>query len=326
MNNPLVSVIIPVYKVEKYLDRCVESVVNQTYRNLEIILVDDGSPDRCPAMCDAWAEQDERIRVIHKPNGGSSSARNKGLDICTGAYIGFVDSDDWIDPAFYEIMMTHIQTHDAQIGCAGRYDVDAKTMTGQKGLCPDSVRVVSPEKMIAQMLTWQGCDSSCCDKLFLASLWQGLRFPEGKICEDVAVAYKAVEGADRIVLIDAPLYYYFHRNESNSTSVYSSKTVYVITLADEICAHVKTHYPDIQEEARYFKLKTLLHWNRAYTLQTVPSAEEKAVYRNSRVWLMKHACFLLCRCKYVSIKDKLWSVLILLGMKRIIRLLLRRGH
>ena len=92
----LISVIVPVYKVEKYLDKCVQSIVDQTYRNLEIILVDDGSPDNCPAMCDAWAEKDDRIRVIHKENGGLSDARNAGMAIATGEYIGFVDSDDWI--------------------------------------------------------------------------------------------------------------------------------------------------------------------------------------------------------------------------------------
>ena len=95
--QPLISVIVPVYKVEPYLDRCVQSIVNQTYKNLEIILVDDGSPDHCPAMCDAWAEKDSRIRVIHKENGGVSTARNAGINIAKGAFFTFVDSDDWID-------------------------------------------------------------------------------------------------------------------------------------------------------------------------------------------------------------------------------------
>lgn len=106
MNQPeLISIIVPVYKVEKYLDKCVESIVEQTYKNLEIILVDDGSPDNCSAMCDEWAQKDSRIKVIHKENGGLSSARNAGLDACTGDYIGFVDSDDWIEPDMYEYLL-----------------------------------------------------------------------------------------------------------------------------------------------------------------------------------------------------------------------------
>ena len=102
MNAAKVSIIVPVYKVEPYLDKCVSSIVNQTYTNLEIILVDDGSPDNCPAMCDAWAEKDSRIRVIHKPNGGLSDARNAGMAVATGELMAFVDSDDWIAPDMYE--------------------------------------------------------------------------------------------------------------------------------------------------------------------------------------------------------------------------------
>ena len=104
----LISIIIPIYKVEKFLDRCVESVVNQTYSNLEIILVDDGSPDNCPYMCDIWAQKDSRIKVIHKLNGGLSDARNKGLRISTGKFVGFVDSDDWIAPEMYERLFQSI--------------------------------------------------------------------------------------------------------------------------------------------------------------------------------------------------------------------------
>ena len=104
--EPLISVIVPVYKVEQYLDECVQSIRNQTYTNLEIILVDDGSPDRCPEMCDEYARQDSRIKVIHKPNGGLSSARNAGLDIATGEYVGFVDSDDIVKPNMYETLLS----------------------------------------------------------------------------------------------------------------------------------------------------------------------------------------------------------------------------
>ena len=102
MQQPLLSVIVPIYNVENYLDRCVESIVNQTYKNLEIILVDDGSPDNCPRMCDKWAEKDSRIKVVHKENGGLSDARNAGIPLTKGEIISFIDSDDWIEPAAYE--------------------------------------------------------------------------------------------------------------------------------------------------------------------------------------------------------------------------------
>ena len=115
----LISIVVPVYKVEPYLDKCVSSIVNQTYKNLEIILVDDGSPDNCPAMCDAWAEKDNRIRVIHKPNGGLSDARNAGMSVATGELMAFVDSDDWIAPDMYEKLYHHLTEDGSDIAACG---------------------------------------------------------------------------------------------------------------------------------------------------------------------------------------------------------------
>ena len=123
-SQPKISVIVPVYKVENFLDRCVESIVGQTYENLEIILVDDGSPDNCPAMCDGWAEKDSRIRVIHKENGGVSSARNAALDIATGDYIGFVDSDDWIEPEMYSSLIQQISESGKHIALCSSFAVE----------------------------------------------------------------------------------------------------------------------------------------------------------------------------------------------------------
>ena len=119
MENPKISVIVPVYKVEAYLDKCVRSIMDQTYRNLEIILVDDGSPDDCPAMCDAWAEKDSRIRVIHKENGGLSDARNAGMAVATGEYIGFIDSDDYIAPDMYRLLLERMTADGSDIAACG---------------------------------------------------------------------------------------------------------------------------------------------------------------------------------------------------------------
>ena len=117
--NDLISIVIPVYKVEQYLDRCVESIVNQTYKNLEIILVDDGSPDNCPKMCDEWAKKDKRIKVIHKKNGGVSSARNAGIELASGEYLQFVDSDDYIDVSFSESLLSGYESNDVDLICGG---------------------------------------------------------------------------------------------------------------------------------------------------------------------------------------------------------------
>ena len=112
---PLISVIVPIYNVEKYLDRCVDSIINQTYKNLEIILVDDGSPDNCPQMCDDYAKKDSRIKVVHKENGGLSDARNVGMEVATGEYVSFIDSDDYISLDFYETLLETIVDNDSDI-------------------------------------------------------------------------------------------------------------------------------------------------------------------------------------------------------------------
>ena len=117
--SELISIIVPVYRVEPYLDRCVQSIVDQTYQNLEIILVDDGSPDNCPAMCDAWAAKDSRVKVIHKENGGLSDARNAGLAAAAGEYIGFVDSDDWISPDMYRLLYENMAEHGSDVSACG---------------------------------------------------------------------------------------------------------------------------------------------------------------------------------------------------------------
>ncbi len=159
--QPLISVIVPIYKVEQYLNRCVQSIVDQTYKNLEIILVDDGSPDNSPAMCDAWAEKDDRIRVIHKENGGVSSARNAGLDAANGAYIGFVDGDDYIEPDMYAQLLQAIQKDSSDMAVCGYY-FNQDVVTFPKSVC------VSAEQAMCYMFdsATKAFEGYCCNKLY----------------------------------------------------------------------------------------------------------------------------------------------------------------
>lgn len=325
MCNDLISVIVPIYKVEQYLDRCINSIVKQFYLNLEIILVDDGSPDNCPEKCDRWATIDKRIKVIHKKNGGLSSARNAGLDACTGKYISFIDSDDWIEETYYSEITSLMKDNHADIGCAGRYDVDAETLQKKCGLCPTHTHIISPEEMIKKILTWEECDSSVCDKVFDAALWSDMRFPVGITSEDVAVTYKVVGRASKIIMLSKPMYNYFHHHGSITTSFSSSKSMHVVALADEICEYVEQFHPYAFPEAKYFKFKTLLHWNRAHALQINPSTKEKSLSRSSRKWLLTQIVFVLFISKYIKLKDKLWCILIVLGMKKTIRTIVSKN-
>ena len=208
MDNPLISVIVPVYNVEKYLDRCVESIVNQTYTNLEIILVDDGSPDNCPAMCDAWAEKDNRIKVIHKENGGVSSARNTGINAASGDYIAFVDSDDYIDCLMYEKMMNTIQINnsDVVICCINVY--------GNDWHYPNLYCETSEEIMIA---FYRYQLYSPINKLISARIikQKNIRFDESlRIAEDLKFNYYLFSEASKVQIISDCLYYYVENNES----------------------------------------------------------------------------------------------------------------
>ena len=207
----LISVIIPVYKVEKYLDKCVQSVVNQTYRNLEIILVDDGSPDRCGEMCDAWAQKDSRIRVIHKTNGGLSDARNAGLDIATGAYIGFVDSDDYIHPEMYQRLEDSATKHDADMAICGFQYVDENgNLVRKTNGCDIEDGIIDKCRAMEELnRDWRMC--VVWNKLYKRDLFSMIRFPCGKIHEDEFVAHEMLYKSTHITWVSQILYYYLQR-------------------------------------------------------------------------------------------------------------------
>ena len=220
---PLISVIVPVYKVEPYLERCVRSILSQTYRNLEILLVDDGSPDRCGEMCDAFAKEDSRIRVIHKQNGGQSDARNQGLDRMTGELVGFVDSDDWVYPELYETLYRNLTAFDADIAECGVLKVyeDGKTETENAFREPTCFEKTEG---LETFLVDDQIPSYPCTKLFRASLFETLRFPVGVIYEDLAFLHLVYARAERSVCIPENLYVYCLRGDSTCAVQGSKQT------------------------------------------------------------------------------------------------------
>ena len=217
--SDLISIIVPVFKVEEYLDECIESIVNQTYRNLEIILVDDGSPDNCPQMCDEWAVRDSRIKVIHKVNGGLSDARNAGIEIATGDYIAFVDSDDFIKPDMLEKLHAVLVKADADISACGILTCEGEKQTAWG--CKDFVG--SPEQIYELLYNDTAYPVAAWNKLYRRSCWENLRFPVGKTCEDAFTTYQLIHGVRRIVMIPDALYCYRIRPGSIMTSTFSIK-------------------------------------------------------------------------------------------------------
>ena len=225
----MISVIIPVYKVEKYLDKCIESVVGQTYSDLEIILVDDGSPDGCPAMCDAWAEKDGRIKVIHKPNGGLSSARNAGLVKASGEYVFFLDSDDTISANCIELLADAVRHDNSDICIANvaRIDENGKPI---KALLFDSDMLLSKDDVFEDIAK-KGLFAYVisCGRLYRRNLFDGISFPEGRLNEDAFVYYRLFDRCSCISVRKDAVYFYLSRQGSimseYTTLFRSDKTV-----------------------------------------------------------------------------------------------------
>lgn len=221
-----VSVIVPIYKVEPYLRRAIDSIIKQSYSNLEIILVDDGSPDKCGEICDEYGLLDDRIKVIHKENGGLSDARNAGLDIAAGEYIAFVDSDDYIAGDYVETLLAALNEHDADVAMCAYAVTSSLEYDGsifEAGHDDDkkrdgAIEVCSREELLKNLYDANHCDATyfivAWNKLYKASLWEGIRFPKGKIHEDEATTYKIYDKAAKGVYLHKPLYGYFSAPES----------------------------------------------------------------------------------------------------------------
>ena len=226
---PLISVIIPVYKVEKYLDRCVESVVSQTYKNLEIILVDDGSPDKCPQMCDDWARKDSRIKVIHKENGGLSSARNAALDIISGDYLTFIDSDDYVRADMLEIMYSRLISDNSDMAvCNYKCFTDNGEEEYWDNTYPvndDIIDVNEAHRRICFDEYWHYVIACC--KLYKSSLFDDLRFPEGKLHEDIFTSHLVIDKCNKVSCVSDALYFYY-QNDSSITHNYSVENLDIV--------------------------------------------------------------------------------------------------
>lgn len=206
-NEPLVSVIVPIYKVEKYLDKCIETIVNQTYKNLEIILVDDGSPDNCPKMCDKWAEKDNRIVVIHKKNDGVCSARNMGLDKSKGEWISFVDADDYIEPTYIEDMQKKAIETDSKYICCGYNKVYTNNQESINN--NNTIKEIEAKDFIISLLNVQNSYGFVHMKLIKKEVLEKIRFDEKLLVgEDALFNAQITKEIDKVVIYNKALYNY----------------------------------------------------------------------------------------------------------------------
>jgi len=264
--NSTISIIVPIYKVEGYLYRCVESILQQSYVSLEIILIDDGSPDSCPQICDEYAMKDKRIKVIHKRNGGLSDARNMGIEAATGAYITFVDSDDFIHPHYVQSLLTLIQETDADIA-VGDFtsfqnmppimESESERLQGTYGSKEAifQLYVKSSHRKIQFVTAW--------GKLYKTNLFQVIRYPVGKIHEDAYTTYKLYASATKIAYINQSLYCYFLRPTGIMGRGFSLKSLDIIPALQERLQFFKNlGYEDLYNLELFHLLRTTLNLYR----------------------------------------------------------------
>lgn len=227
----LISVIVPVYKVEQYLHRCVDSILAQTYTNLEVILVDDGSPDDCGRICDDYAAKDSRVQVVHKVNGGLSSARNAGLAVATGRYVGFVDSDDYIHAQMYEKLHRVLVENDAQISVCSYVYVDEVTGQADGGMAavnPLKNGVLSTRQAYEAINSYRPGYSfyvTAWNKLYERTVFDGCLFAEGRLHEDEFIVHHLMKRCRRIAVTEDVLYYYVQRSGSIMNTKASEKSL-----------------------------------------------------------------------------------------------------
>jgi len=249
--TPKISLIIPVYRVEKYLDRCLASVSAQTYPNFETILVDDGSPDRCGAICDAYAATRENVIVIHQENQGLSAARNSGMKVATGAYYAFLDSDDFISPDYLAYLMRLIVESGAEIS-VGAFRVFFSQEEPKDANDEMQRLVYSREQALEAMLYGKGFGVSACGKCYRADLFSDISYPVGKNFEDLATTYRLFEKAERVAFGNKQIYYYRHTRESITEGTLKQKNFEAgLEAADAMLKEIEMHYPSVISAARY---------------------------------------------------------------------------
>ena len=220
---PRLSVIVPVYKVEKYIHKCVDSILNQTFTDFELILVDDGSPDNCGKICDEYAEKDSRVRVIHKENGGLSDARNHGIDAAQGEILGFVDSDDDIYLDMYKSMIEYMDTNNLDVVCADTYVIKNGKRKFKPCYAEDKI-FNAPDGVVA--ILDGTLDNAAWNKIYKRDVIGDVRYPKGRIYEDVATTYRFVYAAQRVGYMCKPFYNYYKRKGSIVASSFNSKSRY----------------------------------------------------------------------------------------------------
>ena len=309
MEKPLISVIVPAYNVEKFIGKCIDSILRQSFKDFEVLLIDDGAKDSTPEICDACAKKDSRIKVYHKENGGLSDARNYGIDRMQGKYVTFIDSDDYVDSGYFEYLYGLItQEEDIQIAICGK-----KSVREDENASPDPEtfhEIITGERAVQKMLCGHGSGHSAWGKLYSANLWKTVRYPKGKIYEDYATTYRVMALVDKAAWGNAAMYFYVQHIESIMHQKCSRRSLSLVDIADEETEFIVKKWPALKQEALARKVTSELK-----CLQNILNAknEEFDDYKQKIVEDVRRHKGELLASKKVALKTKIKIIALLLG-------------
>lgn len=306
--DPKISVVLPIYNVEKYLEKCMESIFNQTYKNLEILLVDDGSPDGCPALCDAYAKKDKRVRVVHKKNGGISDARNAGVAESSGQYIAFVDPDDYVESDYIEYLYSLIKKYNCKMSLCQH----TVKFEGGREICygKNGDDLLTSKDCIERMLYNDVIDTSCWAKLFSADLAKKFLYPKGKLFEDIGTVYKFFIESEQIACGWQSKYFYMMRPKSIVHCNFNPHKLDLLEMTDSMASEVKSIFPDLGKACLRRQV-----YSRFSTLNQMLDVKEK-VYKEKRkeiIRCIKENKKALLSDKKLPRRDKLALYLLSMG-------------
>ena len=284
--RPLVSIVVPIYNTKKYLHICIESILSQTYHNLEIILVDDGSTDDSDKLIDNFAKTDKRIKTIHQKNAGLSSARNTGLKNATGEYVTFIDSDDYIDLKMVEHMVNALNDTQASIICCSFKEIypSGKTIGFSHN---HQAQTFSTANALKAMLKEQGFMVSATMKLFPTSYFKNIKFPEGKLHEDIGTTYKLILQAPKITFIPNEDYIYVH-HENSIINKFDDRKFDLIELTDQMCDDIDKKYPNLKNTTNERRMRARFSILRQIPLKHPRTKELTNYLKNHQNYITKN--------------------------------------
>jgi len=308
---PLISVIIPAYNVDKYVERCVHSILGQTLQDFEILLIDDGANDNTSVICDQLAEEDKRVRVYHKSNGGLSDARNYGLDRMKGRYVTFIDSDDYVSNDYLEYLYQLISEEN---------DIQVSMLLGQsitnneepKESINVKEEIWSSKQAVKMMLLRNNATHTSWGKLFQAQLWDQVRFPVGLNYEDYATTYRVFSGAWKVASSNAQKYYYIQQTDSIMHQKCSEKTLSVLDVSDHETDYIIRVWPDIRIEALELQTATYLK-----NMQAILNCNPRSFldYQKRIQTKVKKNAWAILTANQVPLKEKAKIIALFLGRK-----------